>query len=97
MLYDGGRLLAEAEVVAAHILQPQVMLSRRDAQKLGLSNGDQVTVSQNGTSVTVPVQVNRTVSEGMAIMPRNLAGRPAEKITRPERPLFDCKTGEKLV
>ena len=83
MLYDGGRLLAEAEVVTAHILQPQVMLSRRDAQKLGLSNGDQVTVSQNGTSVTVPVQVNRTVSEGMAIMPRNLAGRPAEKLLGP--------------
>ncbi|MCB0213886.1 MAG: molybdopterin-dependent oxidoreductase, partial [Anaerolineae bacterium] len=83
MLYDGGRLLAEAEVVAAHILEPQLMLSSRDAQKLGVAMGDTVTVSQNGTSVTVPVHIERTVSEGVALMPRNLAGRPAEKLVGP--------------
>ncbi len=79
-LYDGGRLLAEAEVVAAHIHQPQILLSRPDAKKLGVTNGDEVTVSQNGTSLALPVQVNRTLTAGMVVVPRNVKGRPAEKL-----------------
>lgn len=82
-LYDGGRLLAEAEVVAAHIRQPQVQLSRADAHMLGVSNGDAVSVSQNGTSVELPVKVNRTLAEGTMLVPRNVAGRPAEKLVGP--------------
>jgi NADH-quinone oxidoreductase subunit G len=82
-LYDNGRLLAEAEVVQTHINPPQILLSRPDAKKLGLAPGDQVTVSQNGVSVDVPVQVNRMLDEGVALLPRNLAGRPAEKLVGP--------------
>ncbi len=82
LLYDGGRLLAEAEVVRAHIHQAQVMLSPVDAQKLGVANGDEVTVSQsqNGTSVSLAVRVNRHLAEGMVMIPRNVRGRPAEKL-----------------
>lgn len=79
-LYDGGRLLAEAEVVAAHLHRPQALLSKADAQKLGVGNGDMVTLSQNGTSVALPVQVNRKLSEGIVVVSRNLAGRLAEKL-----------------
>jgi len=50
-LYDGGRLLAEAEVVQSRLHRPELLLSRSDAQKLGVGNGDEVTVSQNGTSL----------------------------------------------
>jgi len=82
-LYDDGRLLAEADVVKAHITPPQILLSRFDAKKLDLTNGDTVTVSQNGASVDVPVQVTRMLSEGVAVLPRNLAGRPAEKLVGP--------------
>jgi anaerobic selenocysteine-containing dehydrogenase len=59
------------------------MLSRTDAQELGLTNGDTVTVSQNGVAVLLPVQVNRMVREGVALVPRNLPGRPAEKLLGP--------------
>jgi hypothetical protein len=31
-------------------------------------------------AVTLPVQVNRQLSEGLALVPRNLASRPAEKL-----------------
>ncbi len=82
-LYDNGRLFAEAELMQPHIHPPQVLLSRADAQKLGLTSGDTVTISQNGASVALPVQVNRLVGEGMALVPRNLAGRPAEKLLGP--------------
>jgi predicted molibdopterin-dependent oxidoreductase YjgC len=80
LLYDDSRLLAEAEVVQPHIHRPKIMLSRPDAEKLGVSGGDTVTVSQNGTSLALPVQVNRMLSEGVALVPRNLEGRPAEKL-----------------
>jgi NADH-quinone oxidoreductase subunit G len=83
-LYDDGRLLAEADVVKAHITQPQILLSRSDAEKLAVSNGDAVTVSQNGTSTDVPVRITRMLSEGVAVLPRNLAGRPAEKLVGPD-------------
>jgi NADH-quinone oxidoreductase subunit G len=83
-LYDDGRLLAEADVVKTYITQPQILLSRFDAEKLTLADGDTVTVSQNGTSIDVPVQVTRMLSEGVAILPRNLAGRPAEKLVGPD-------------
>jgi anaerobic selenocysteine-containing dehydrogenase len=56
------------------------LLSRPDAEKLGVSAGDTVTVSQNGIAVALPVQVNRTLTAGVALVPRNLEGRPAEKL-----------------
>jgi predicted molibdopterin-dependent oxidoreductase YjgC len=83
ILYDGGRLLAEAEVVKAHLGQPQIGLSRPDAERLGLTSGDTVTISGNGTSLDLPVQVKRTLTEGVAVLPRNLVGRPAEKLVGP--------------
>jgi NADH-quinone oxidoreductase subunit G len=82
-LYDGGRLLAEAEVVEPRLFKPQIILSPTDAQKLGVANGAQVTVSHNGTSITLPAQVNRLVGEGLVLVPRNLPGRPAEQIVGP--------------
>ncbi len=80
LLYDGGRLLAEAEVVQARLNQPALLLSGADAEKLGVANGDSVIVSQNGTAVTLPAQVDRTVPAGVVLVARNLAGRPAEKL-----------------
>jgi predicted molibdopterin-dependent oxidoreductase YjgC len=82
-LYDDGRLLAEAELMQPHLHHPTVLLSRPDAEKLGLNNGDVVSVAQNGTAVNLPVQVNRQINEGIALVPRNLAGRPAEKLLGP--------------
>jgi NADH-quinone oxidoreductase subunit G len=80
LLYDDGRLFSEAELMQPHIHPPQVLVSQTDARKLGLANGDTVTVSQNGASVALPVQISRSVSEGLVLVPRNLAGRPAEKL-----------------
>lgn len=80
LLYDDGRLLAESEVVHAHIFTPKLLISRPDAQKLSLKNGDTVAVSQNGTTVDLTVQINRSLNEGLVMVPRNLEGRPAEKL-----------------
>jgi predicted molibdopterin-dependent oxidoreductase YjgC len=81
VLYDDGRLLAEAELMQPHLRRPQLLVSRADAAKLGLANDDSVTVSHNGISVSLPVQVNRQVAEGVVLVARNLPGRPAERLT----------------
>jgi anaerobic selenocysteine-containing dehydrogenase len=94
-LYDGGRLLAEAEVVQAHLHGPELLLSRTDAQRLGLASGDRASVSHNGTTVIVPVKIDRAAADGVALIPRNLAGRPAEKLVGPEG-LYTTVTVEKI-
>ncbi|MFQ5578606.1 MAG: molybdopterin oxidoreductase family protein, partial [Anaerolineae bacterium] len=79
-LYDGGVLINEAAIVAAHIQPPQVLLSEPDAARLGVSDGDEVTLSANGVSVTLPVRVGRPVPAGVVLVPRNVAGQPAERL-----------------
>ena len=79
-LYDDGRLLTEAEIVQPRLTRTEVLLSRSDARKLDLANGVSVVLSHNGASVTLPVRLDRTVPEGVVVLPRNLAGRPAEKL-----------------
>jgi NADH-quinone oxidoreductase subunit G len=51
-------------------LQPQqrVELSLTDAERLGLNSGDEVTVSQNGTSLRARVSVRERVPEGVCLL-----------------------------
>ena len=83
MLYDGGRLLAETTLLENRLQPSHLRLSRVDADRLGVSSGEAVTVSQNGHAVTLPVQIDRQMSEGIVLLPRNLAARPAEKLVGP--------------
>lgn len=83
-LYDNDRLLTETELLHPRLQKAELLMSKMDAKKLDVRSGDVVTVSQNGTSVKLPVQVNRTVSEGLVLVGRNLAERPAEKLVGPD-------------
>jgi NADH-quinone oxidoreductase subunit G len=51
-------------------LQPQqrVELSPADAERLGLRNGDQVTVAQNGTSLRARVQIRERIEPGVCFL-----------------------------
>ncbi len=80
VLYDGGTLIGEAEIIAAHIHQPAAALSRYDAKRLNLNDGDEATFTVNGVSLTLPVRVNRLTPRGVVLIPRNLKGFPAEKL-----------------
>jgi len=80
VLYDDGRLLAEAGLMQPHLHRPRIMISRSDADKMELSNGDSVTVAGNGAALSLPVLVDRQVGAGVVLVARNLAGRPAERL-----------------
>jgi NADH-quinone oxidoreductase subunit G len=82
-LYDDGRLLAEAGLMQARLQQPQILLSPGDAARLGVSTGSRVTVTCGQAAVELPVRVNRQLTAGLALLGRNLAGRPAEKLLGP--------------
>lgn len=85
VLYDGGTLIAQAEVVSSHIQQPHVVMSRKDAKRLEISNGEVVSLGVPGVSVNLPVQLNGLVPEGVVLVPRNLNGYPAEKLLGSKR------------
>lgn len=80
VLYDGGILLSQAEVIAAHIEQLTITLSREDAKRLDVKPGDQVYVAGDNGSLTLPVRVSKDVPPGVVLVPRNLAGSPAERL-----------------
>jgi NADH-quinone oxidoreductase subunit G len=80
VLYDGGHLLGQAEILGTHLVQPHVALARADAQALGVANGEVVQVSAGGRQVTLPAQVDGRVPQGVVAIPRNLPGQPAEQL-----------------
>jgi NADH-quinone oxidoreductase subunit G len=80
VLYDGGNLLGQAEILGTHLVQPYVALARADAQALGVANGETVQVSANGRQVALPARVDGLVPTGVVAIPRNLAGQPAERL-----------------
>ena len=53
---------------------PEVELSRDDAQRLGISNGQTVTVRSNGTSRELRARLNRELSAGIVRIPDEHAG-----------------------
>jgi anaerobic selenocysteine-containing dehydrogenase len=45
-----------------------VELSPADAERMGLKNGDEVTVSQNGTSLLARVSIKERVQDGVCFL-----------------------------
>jgi predicted molibdopterin-dependent oxidoreductase YjgC len=80
MLYDGGNLVGQAEILGTSLVQPHVTLAHADALALGVANGDRVQVSSNGRQVTLPARVDGLVPAGVVAIPRNLRGQPAERL-----------------
>lgn len=80
VLYDGGTLLGQAEILGTRLVQPHIALSRSDALALGVSDGDHVQVESDGQHTTLPAHVDGAVPEGVFAIPRNLGGHPAEKL-----------------
>jgi NADH-quinone oxidoreductase subunit G len=78
VLYDGGTLLGQAEILGTRLVGPHIALARADASALGVSEGDRVQVTANGNHVTLPARVDGAVPEGVVAIPRNLQGLPAE-------------------
>jgi NADH-quinone oxidoreductase subunit G len=93
VLYDGGTLLGQAEIIGTRLVQPHIALSRTDALALGVSEGDRLRVVANGHHLSLPVRVDSVVSEGVVAIPRNLDGCPAEALLGREAVFGRVKLG----
>ncbi|RME50865.1 MAG: NADH dehydrogenase (quinone) subunit G [Caldilineae bacterium] len=80
LLYDGGVLIGQAEVLAAHLPAAHARFPAKDAARLGLQEGMEVTLAANGVSVRLPARLDRRLPSGVVLVPRNLPGSPAEKL-----------------
>lgn len=80
VLYDGGTLLGQAEILGTRLVQPHIALSSADAAALGVLDGQGLQVVANGQSVSLPARVDDLVPQGVVAIPRNLKGAPAESL-----------------
>ena len=54
--------------------RPEAELSEEDARRLGIRNGDEVTVRSNGTSVQLRARLTRELRPGIVRVPEDYAG-----------------------
>ncbi|MEM7029273.1 MAG: NADH-quinone oxidoreductase subunit NuoG [Chloroflexota bacterium] len=80
ILYDGGVLLAEAEILQPHIESPAATMSQAVADGLGVGTGDTVSLKSSEGEISLPVKLDRLMPDGVVRVPRNLTGSPAEQL-----------------
>ncbi|MGQ9502515.1 MAG: NADH-quinone oxidoreductase subunit NuoG [Anaerolineae bacterium] len=85
VLYDGGTLLGQSDILSAHVVRPHVALSPQDAAARGLSDGDKVCVRVCEREMNLSCRVQNTLPPGVIVIPRNLAGNIAEMLLSEER------------
>jgi NADH-quinone oxidoreductase subunit G len=68
-LYDGGTLMQGAEGLSFWVAQPYVGVARTDAEHLQVRSGDQLRLSRDGVSITLPARVDGQVSQGTLLVP----------------------------
>ena len=65
------------------VAHQQLELSPEDARRLGIRNGDQLAVSQNGTRLSARAAVRSGVPEGTAFLAEGIAADSANALTEP--------------
>ncbi len=70
-LLDAGRMQDGAETLAATARPARARISAVRAESLGVVDGDAVTVNRRGGSVTLPVEVDADMPDGVVWLPTN--------------------------
>ncbi|MCC7445833.1 MAG: NADH-quinone oxidoreductase subunit NuoG [Anaerolineae bacterium] len=68
------------ELLRTHIPDPYVVLNAADAERLGIADGDMVTVSYGSQAVECAARLDPFAPKGAALLPRNLNNRPSPAI-----------------
>ncbi len=80
-LYDRKATFAASETLMhEHIPAPYVILNSDDAKKLGIAEGDSVSVSYAAQAVDVVARVLPNAPAGAVLLPRNLTNQPAPAV-----------------
>jgi NADH-quinone oxidoreductase subunit G len=79
-LLDRGTMLAGAPDLLATARAPYVALHATDADRLGVTDGDEVEVSGEGTTLRLPARVGHDVVPGVVFVPANSTATPARAL-----------------
>jgi NADH-quinone oxidoreductase subunit G len=85
-LLGRGDMLADADELLATARPATVAISPADAERLGLGDGQRVTVSGPGGSLEVPVAVDQHVFSGTCVLPRNSTDTTPGELRDPQDP-----------
>ncbi|MBP5165843.1 MAG: formate dehydrogenase subunit alpha, partial [Oscillospiraceae bacterium] len=90
LILSTGRILYQYNAAAMTSRAPGLMeiagegfieLNFRDAEKLGVANGEQVRVTSRRGSITAKARVGRKVSQGESWMPFHFPDSPVNRLT----------------
>jgi NADH-quinone oxidoreductase subunit G len=82
VLYGRGTLISRSELLLrSRVADPYVALSRADAERLGVGAGEAVWLVSPQGRATLKVRLDETLPGGVAVAPRNLAGRLTTALT----------------
>lgn len=74
-LYDQGSLMLPSKLLEKRLVEPALWLHPETALKLGLAEGQAVSLALNGSKYTVPVTLDETLPKDVGLVPRS-AGLP---------------------
>jgi len=90
-LYDHSRQVQETPALKALVAEPVLLLNRRDRDRLGVSDGDQVRASSARGSIEVPVHADDATPAGCASLPINLPRSGAADLIDVTQPVTDIR------
>jgi anaerobic selenocysteine-containing dehydrogenase len=89
LYHRGTTVMQSADLLREWIGQPMISLHPDAAQKLGVQEGDLVSVGLDGTNGEAKVKLDDTISIGVALIPRGMGFAIYEpmpvKVTAPEK------------
>jgi anaerobic selenocysteine-containing dehydrogenase len=79
MIYDEGAMVSKSSALRHLQKKPYVEMNDEDVKALGISDGDEVTVSGGGFSVQLPVVIS-DIARGAVFVPYGQEGLRANKL-----------------
>ena len=87
-IYEPGTTIAASKVLAARLEKPSVAISRADAARLNVQEGETIEVRWDGRASRATARVRDAIPEGLALIARanaaGLRGAAAAEIRRTE-------------
>jgi NADH-quinone oxidoreductase subunit G len=81
LLYDRSVTFVRSTVMQPRIPHAFVEINSADAAKLGIADGETVTLSVNGVEAQLPAHVDGRAPEGAVLVPQDLGGPSLAKVT----------------
>ncbi len=76
VLYDRSETFARSEIMAGHVPESYAVLNDGDAIRLGIAEGDTITLSLNGIELVAKARTASDIPEHTVLIPLRLADRP---------------------